>query len=1008
MTSSARGKPLRLRCSGTGLGVLCLLLLFSACQPSDPAPTNPTKPGTATPESSQAASPPEGSKPKLKNEPSFEERFAEAVKKLDAGQVEDAWQLVKQLIVIRPKDPELVFLTARVMAARKDLRGAIKQLELIPKESPQWGPALGQAAEWLVSQGELAEAESKLLGLVKDYPTAIPAFRLLARIYNTQGRRWEASRVLDRMIRLGDFTTSELMATVDLREFFGDEAAFQAFSTRHPTDPYVRFSTIRSKLLKNAYGTFVDELQEMSRSHPDLREPWVWTATSLMELERWDELVAWLQTPAKGADKHPEYWYALGGLMFRTNRFPEAARSFSECIRLDRRHVAAYQRLADSLLELNRVEDAQKVRRYANDLTSINDYAQQISYKYGDPKLYGVIANLYAAMGDEVASFGWAATGATLGHLPMTEELKAQQVALRKGRTVPPTALEGLDVDNWPMPELPARTTIDSADSQLTESTPSGTIRMEDVASRLGIHAQYHNGAKPNRGWYTIEGVGGGVNVLDYDLDGWPDLAFSDAGDSPIEAKPEYKPKSLYRSMAGRAFLEVSQSAGLADRGYGQGIGVSDLDQDGFPDVLVANLGESRIYRNLGDGTFEYLIIPQPDHMSVWNSSIHAADLNGDGLPDLIPASYLYGDEAITRWCEVKNSQRGSCNPKIFPPGKNRVLYSSGDWTWGEADPTWLESIQKGYTLGTLATNLDGKNGNDVFFANDVSPNALLLSQNDPLTGQKVLNEVAAAAGVAADNIGRAQACMGIACGDQNRDGLLDIIVTNFYNEGSTLYLQSIPGLFVDGTRRSKLGLLTVEQLGFGCQLIDLDSDGWLDFAASNGHIDDLREENVPWQMPPQILKNDRGQFRWLKDPSPGKYYDGKWVGRGLQTLDYNRDGKPDLVATHIDRQAALLENQTESPYRFIQLELTGTQSEREAIGALVRIECGEEKWIAGMHDGEGYFGSNERLIHVGLGNQSKIDLLRIEWPSGLVDEFRDLATNQRLHAIEQIGVMPR
>ncbi len=935
----------------------------------------------------------------------FQERFQLAVKELDDGHVEESWRLVKQLIVTRPNDAELMFLTARVMAARKDIPGAIKQLEKIPRDSPQWGPATGQAAEWLVSEGELPEAETKLLAVIKEYPNAVPAIRLLARIYNAQGRRLEAVRYLEKLIRLGDFTTNELMATVDLRDFFGDEAAYASFAARHPEDPYVRFSTIRTKLLKRSYAEFLDELRHMSLLHPQLREPWVWTATCLMELERWDELIAWLASPPSGAEKHPEYWYAIGGLMFQKKRFPEAARAFSECIRLDRRHVAAYQRLGDTLLEISRVDDAQRVRDFANDLTSINDYAQQISYNYGDPKLYAVISNLYSDLGDEVASFGWAATAATLGHIPITEALKERQQALRKGLTLPPNVLAGLPIEDWPLPQLPSSGNGVESNQPLAQSLGYRPIRMEDVAQTLGIDGSYNNGSKPGRSWFTIEGIGGGAIVIDYDCDGWPDLGFSQAGDSPNETSPKYLPKTFYRSIGATKYQEISRAAGLADVGYGQGMGVCDIDQDGFADVLIANLGETRIYRNLGDGTFEYLVIPQPDPQSLWNSSIQAADVNGDNLPDLLASSYIHGSEGIKRWCETKNSNAGSCNPKMFPPGKNRILYSRGDWSWKEAEQPLLESIQHGYTFGTLVTNLDGKNGNDVFFANDVSPNALLLSERDPTTGESVLIEKAAAAGVAVDSIGRAQACMGIACGDQNRDGLLDLIVTNFFNEVSTLYLQTLPGVFVDGTRRSKLGAATIDQLSFGCQLVDLDSDGWLDFVAVNGHIDDLRAENIPLQMPTQILRNENGVFRWLRDPSPGPYFDGKYVGRGLQMLDYNRDGKPDLVATHIDRPAALLENQSASSSHFIQLELIGTKSERDATGAIVHIRCGEESWISGIHDGDGFFGSNERLIHIGVGDEILVNLLQIEWPSGEVEEFRDLQIDHRYRAIEGIGL---
>lgn len=940
---------------------------------------------------------------------SYESRFRKAVETFDRGQADEAWKQVKELTLIKPKDPELIFLAARILAARNDISGALKMIQQIPEDAQQAGPASGQAAEWLVAKGDLRSAEAKLLKLIKQYPNAVPGLRLLARLYNAEGRRWEAQRYLDRLIRLGDFTMGELLATIDCRDYYDEETTRNAFATAFPDDPYVQFALIRTKLLRNAYGTYVQELQTMSKENPDMLEPWVWAGTSLLELDRLDELSDWLSKKPNSAERHPEYWYALGGLMLRSEKNENAARCFCEAIRLDRRHVAAYQGLSDALLGMQRIDDAQRVRKMGNDLVTINDLTQQISYNYGAADLFSKIATLFQGLGDDVAAFAWEATGLAIGKLPMTEELKTEQQALRKGKLREPSVLDGLDYEKWELPtnfsdSLPTARDTNLADS-LEDETRENEIRMEDVAEQLGINCAYDNGSKPNRGWYTIEGVGGGVNAFDYDRDGWPDLSFSQAGDSPAVADPRYKPKSLYRSFGGTAFQDVAISAGVADVGYGQGIGIADIDQDGFGDLLIANLGVSRIYRNNGDGTFQYMQIPQVDPLSQWNSSLHAADINGDNLPDLLDSSYLYGTEAITKWCEVKNSARGSCNPKTFPPGKNRLLYSNGDWSWNIASSELLESIQTGYTLGTLVANLDGKEGNDVFFANDVSPNLLLLSKRDESTGNRVLVECAAAAGVAVDSIGRAQACMGIACGDQNRDGLLDLIVTNFYNEVNTLYLQSLPGVFVDGTRRSKLGELSLEQLGFGCQLVDLDNDGWLDFTVANGHIDDLRTDNIPWQMPPQILRNVRGQFRWLQNPSPGKYFEGRWIGRGMQMLDFNVDGKPDLVATHLDRPAALLENRTSTGHHFVQLDLVGTTSERDAIGALIRIECDEESWVTSMSDGEGYFGSNEHLIHLGLGKHRRISRISIDWPNGKHEEFENLEADNRYLVVEAIGI---
>lgn len=983
-------------------------------------------PGCGSPPSSQTKSETTNKSDAAQSEPSlntseasqatvqedFQEGLANASKLLSEKKTQEAWDAVKRLSLVRPQDPQLLYLTALVLAAKEDLPGAIQTIKRIPEDAPQAVPAAGQAAEWTVALGKLPEAEAELLKLVKQYPTAIPAIRLLAKIYNAQGRRFEASRYLDRLIRLGDFTRIELLGTVDPRDYFDDETLRNAFAETYPDHPYVAFAKIRTRLIRNGYETNLEELKLISKQNPQMVEPWVWAATSLLETDRLKDLQDWIATPPNGADKHPEYWYALGGLLLRTDRDESAARCFVQAIQLDRRHVAAYQGLADALIELKLVEAAQRVRQFGNDLVSVNDFAQQISYEYGDPILFDKISDIYRKLGDEVAAFGWEALAVTLGHRPMTEALKEKQLILKKGPPGPPKVLDGLPWDAWSLPsDLPTDLpeSIAKRDSVSQNDSQISGIAMEDVAKELGINTAYDNGAKANRSWYTIEGVGGGVNALDFDKDGWPDLYFSQAAGSPLDSSPHYAPKTLFRSIDGKRFEDVAGLAKVADIGYGQGIGVSDLDQDGFPDLLVANLGISRIYHNNGDGTFQVSDVPQEDTKSLWNSSIHAADLNGDSLPDLIPASYLYGDEAISRRCESSNSTRISCNPKMFPPGKNRILINNGDWTWTVAPDDLLKSIQTGYTLGTLVTNLDQRHGNDLFFANDVSPNNLLLSEpatNGALSnGRWELIECAAAAGVAVDSIGRAQACMGISCGDQNRDGLLDIIVTNFYNEVSTLYLQTLPGVFVDGTRRSKLGIATIDQLSFGSQFCDLDNDGWLDFIAVNGHIDDLRTENIPWQMPTQILKNENGEFRWLRSPYPGKYFEGKWIGRGLQMLDYNVDGKPDLVATHLDRPAALLENRSASTNHFVQWELVGTESERDAIGAVLRIEADAEFWVTALNDGEGYFGSNERLIHLGVGNKSTLTKVQCTWPSGKIEILEGIQVDRRYRWIEGQGV---
>ncbi|MFM8398439.1 MAG: tetratricopeptide repeat protein, partial [Pirellula sp.] len=213
----------------------------------------------------------------------FKESLGKASKLLAEKKIQEAWEAVKKLSLVRPQDPQLLYLSALILAAKDDLPGAIQTIRRIPSDAKEALPAAGQAAEWTMALGNLPEAETQLLKLVKQYPTAVPAIRLLAKIYNAQGRRFEANRYLDRLIRLGDFTKIELLATVDPRDYFDDETTRMPFAQANPDHPYVAFAKIRKKLMRNGYASNLEELKQISSQNPNLIEPWVWTTTCLLE-----------------------------------------------------------------------------------------------------------------------------------------------------------------------------------------------------------------------------------------------------------------------------------------------------------------------------------------------------------------------------------------------------------------------------------------------------------------------------------------------------------------------------------------------------------------------------------------------------------------------------------------------------------------------------------------------------------------------------------------------------
>lgn len=931
----------------------------------------------------------------------FSKKLIEVERLVSTNDLDAAWELAKELLIEKPDSPPAIFLAARILAKRNNLSGAMQMISKIDRNDPEAGlPALGQLAEWQAQSGNLREAERNVEAVLMAYPAAVSPNRLLADIYHAQGRRWEAYRVTERLIRLGDFSTPDLMHCIDTREPVDMPVLRDAARGFAPEDPYTKFSQLRMLIGANRWSDAVDDLKTIATENPELLEPWIWYGEALVETERWSDVDGWLANAPKGHQRHPEYWYVLGRIQEHGLAFEQAARCYSESLRIDRRNVAAMQALSSVLAAMHQQDLAADVRAEAGKLVRIKDLFQQIQRGLGQQKAFIEIANLYRELEDPLGAFGWDAIVLADERKPFPPEFIAIQKNLRSGQKIDCRILSKLPVDDWPLPDARpiAPELTDNRNIASSQETP---IRLRDVAAERGIRVSYLNGAEPGRGWATIEGLGGGVSAIDFDRDGWVDLYFSQAGDNPMKPAPDYQPKSLYRSIRSETFVDIANVAWVAHRGYGQGTGVADIDQDGFDDLLIADLGQIACFRNQGDGTFESIPLPQAPAPAHWNSSIQAADLNGDSLPDIVQGQYIHGEDVFTRRCPTsQNPDLIFCHPKRFEPGKSRILFNDGRGSWALAPQAILDSLVDGYALGTLITDLDGNGSNDLFFANDVSPNHLLLSREEDR--QLTFDEVGMQAGVAVDALGRSQASMGIACGDQNRDGRLDLIVTNFRFEDSTLYLQISPGVFIDGTRTARLGEPTREWLSFGCQLADLDNDGWLDFITVNGHIDML----TPWKMPPQVLVNRQGKFEWLRTPSPGDYFDRDNVGRSLTMADLNRDGRLDFAATHLDRPAALLVNEsTSSSNTFLQLELIGTQSQREATGAQIAIRSGDQRWVAPLSVGDGFYGTNERLVHIGLGNTAQVDTLEIAWPSGLREVYQDLQPGQRYRAIESLGI---
>ncbi|WP_171185477.1 CRTAC1 family protein [Alienimonas chondri] len=561
--------------------------------------------------------------------------------------------------------------------------------------------------------------------------------------------------------------------------------------------------------------------------------------------------------------------------------------------------------------------------------------------------------------------------------------------------------------------------------------TQPGSPAFADVTSDVGLSFTRFDGRLPDGngriagGRRMHEWTGGGVVAFDYDLDGRPDLLFTQGCEWSAEGVPpssEPDPAAerrgrLFRNVDGERFEDVTDASGLALTGYGQGIAAGDYNADGFPDLFVCNVGANRLWRNEGDGTFadvteEAGFTPHPDGTD-WTVSAAIADLNADGLPDIYEANYLTGRDVYTKICRTGDDPPRTCSPNGFPAAADRVWLNLGTGRFAEvADLADLPAPGPG--LGVLVTDLDGRPGNEVYVANDQRPNHLLRRTNAGPGGTPRFRDVGAASGAATSGEGESEAGMGIASADLNADGRPDLFVTNFEGESNTLYRSSDdsgPLIYEDATRQTGLFEPSYETLGFGTAFLDMDADGDEDLIYVNGHIDDFTHRGSPLFMRPAMLENVGGRFEPIPSHVAGSFFAAPALGRGLARVDWNGDGRDEVVATHLNGPAVLLRN-VSTEGETVSLRLVGTTDNRDAVGAAVTVTAPtadgvpsgpRTKWITA---GDGYMSGDEKQLSFGLGATppgAMLDVV-VRWPGGATEQFKGMTADGRFLLVQGAG----
>lgn len=468
--------------------------------------------------------------------------------------------------------------------------------------------------------------------------------------------------------------------------------------------------------------------------------------------------------------------------------------------------------------------------------------------------------------------------------------------------------------------------------------------------------------------WRILEANGGGVAVLDIDLDCWPDVFLTNGCRIPLETTDRRTPGQLFRNRTQLKFDNVSQSSGLEQFGLGYGCAVADADEDGFDDLYITRYGGNQFWHNNGDGTFTEVAAQNGTRCGDWGSSAAFADLNRDGWQDLYVVNYLAESDTSPRLCPESASPTGfiGCSPALFDGVADRIYLNDGSGGYLDASSDSGLAELRGKGLGVVICDLDGDHLPEIYVANDGEANFLFTIEVTPAAAGHVpgirLTDQALHANAALNELGYAQASMGIATGDFDHNSRNDLFLTHFYGDTNTLYLnQSTPGelSFQDATRASALGPPSRQKLGFGTVAADFDGDGWDDIFVANGHVDDRSwmQGGQPFRMQPQFFHNQQGRFVDVS-VSAGDWFRQSWLGRGAATADFNQDGRLDLVVSCQLAPAAILINEpegsgAEKDVPFLSVIATGIRGPRTPWGLTLSDAAGGTQ--SEMHPGESF-----------------------------------------------------
>ncbi|WP_186775591.1 CRTAC1 family protein [Rubripirellula tenax] len=934
---------------------------------------------------------------------------------VNAGQWPLAFQYSDSVLARHHREPGVVREVAEVARRVGQPAIAIGLLEEACRaESYSDEPQVLEAVSARISVGQLHDAMKLLEDSLTIQPDHLESRRWLFDFYVGIEQPLDAVPHGLFLIRKRKFDVELLLALVrDHRRTLSTEP-LDAMVVRNPSDRRPLIGKAKESFDAGNFDAAIELLKDIVTSHQDYFPAQALLGRSLAAARRFDEFQKWSESQSKEIQRFPSYWIALGDWAREAHREQAAARAYWEAARLGDLDVEAFSKLTILLRQLkwdDGVIPPEVIASVESRLSRLSELSNAVARftrtgQQSSADAASVAESLHR-LGRFWEAEAWAAVATT-----MVKENDGTAKAIRA------KIVTSLNKDTpWQLAEpyhqldlsgLPLSSGDDGNGSAISldfgnEDASASDLEFANEAKQRGLNFFGKSAADPGVSHTMIHyttGCGGGT--IDFDLDGNSDLYLTSAGGTPHQS--DSQSNALMRNLDG-VFTNVTQSSSSDSTEFGQGAAVGDVNEDGFPDLLVLNFGPDQLFINNGDGSFRDASRTWlPETESKWSTSGAIADVDGDGINDAIVVHYCGGPDVLSRVCADDVNGTQSCAPTTYSAEQDSFMKGAASGGFVDKTIQWgaIASVP-GRGLGIVTGSFDDQPGVDVYVTNDQTDNHYFSPSKDE-TGF-CLHESAMVRGLARNDRSLAQGSMGIAAADLTGDGKADLYVTNFLSEYNTFYRQRGSGLWQDQTNSVGLAQPTMAMVGWGTSAVDFDLNGTNELIVCNGHVDNYAAEkpsslsdaalkdSAPFAMPLQIFQRGAAdRYVRVDNKVSGEYFSNPHAGRALWTIDANGDDRCDVVVTHQTEPVALLVNHTVTDHHHLAIRLSGRNVSRDAVGTVVKISTDENTQTAFLTSGDGYMCSDERVIRFGLGPRDAKVTATVLWPDGSTQTHTSLS----------------